>query len=311
MKPFSPIQRRRMWLAGLLLAGLVVVNVLIALAMALFRYDPAAYMNDGMAAIYASIHIVAVGLILIFLARGLRYDDQPRDIGRLVILTGVVAIVSSLMILWWHEAIYNISPRTRDWVFGTMFTSTLVTLVLVQNALMGAVSCPIPLLRWMRASAVVLAWILAVTLIAIGWFIHAIMFLLPGPMHEVFFGSLVALAVATVLTTGLVPLVSRIQRRRLERQTSFGGRIWSLEMACPRCTTMLTLTRGMNRCPVCALGLRVSIEEPRCACGYLLFSLTGDHCPECGADVPDTARWRPTTSAAAVSDHSAIAADGQ
>jgi rRNA maturation protein Nop10 len=35
----------------------------------------------------------------------------------------------------------------------------------------------------------------------------------------------------------------------------------------------------------------VEVEEPRCACGYLLYQLAGDTCPECGRAVAAEDRW--------------------
>lgn len=297
-----------MWLAGILFGGLVVLNIPTAI-------DPYAYMTDTLTRILWTINIVAAGLILILIGRGLRYDDQPRDVGRIILITGVVAITSSLIVLWWDlrwsQPLFDLSTRLRDYVFGTMLTSTILTVVLVQNFLMCAMYCPNPFLRGARVLALVLAWILTVTLISLCWFFHAVLYLLPGPMHEGFFAGLVGLASITVLATGLVPLMCRIQRRRIARQSSVVGQVWSLEMDCPRCAAASTWKRGMNRCRTCGYGLRVAIEEPRCACGYLLYALTREHCPECGADVPETARWRPPDNAPAISKHSAIAADGQ
>ena len=37
--------------------------------------------------------------------------------------------------------------------------------------------------------------------------------------------------------------------------------------------------------------MKIEIEEPRCACGYLLYRLEGDSCPECGAMVTAGVSW--------------------
>jgi len=61
---------------------------------------------------------------------------------------------------------------------------------------------------------------------------------------------------------------------------------------CPRCGThVAALSNRDTRCPSCRLKIRVEIEEPRCACGYLLYQLEGDTCPECGRAIDDAERW--------------------
>lgn len=66
-----------------------------------------------------------------------------------------------------------------------------------------------------------------------------------------------------------------------------------LTMTCPLCGKEGELPTGFTKCPSCAGVLEIEVEEPRCQCGYLLFQLVGDRCPECGRDVPDDQRWAP------------------
>lgn len=65
-----------------------------------------------------------------------------------------------------------------------------------------------------------------------------------------------------------------------------------VELPCPRCGTVI---RGRSnrdcRCGSCRLRVRVEVEEPRCGCGYLLYQLAGETCPECGTPVPEADRW--------------------
>lgn len=57
-----------------------------------------------------------------------------------------------------------------------------------------------------------------------------------------------------------------------------------ISVVCPGCRSKQTLPVGDSRCPTCKLRFSIRIDEPRCTqCDYLLFMLTGDKCPECGA----------------------------
>ena len=55
-----------------------------------------------------------------------------------------------------------------------------------------------------------------------------------------------------------------------------------LAFTCPRCGEGQSLRPGHARCASCRARFFIEIEEPRCECGYVLFNLTGDVCPECG-----------------------------
>jgi len=52
---------------------------------------------------------------------------------------------------------------------------------------------------------------------------------------------------------------------------------------CPRCNRKHKMPFGDGHCNGCGLRISVRVEEPRCVnCGYLLYMLTSDRCPECG-----------------------------
>jgi len=66
------------------------------------------------------------------------------------------------------------------------------------------------------------------------------------------------------------------------------GSIDMVEMTviCPRCRKKQTVPIGDGRCGACDLRINIRVEEPRCRqCGYLLYKLTSDACPECGTPI--------------------------
>ena len=65
-----------------------------------------------------------------------------------------------------------------------------------------------------------------------------------------------------------------------------------VSMTCPRCRSAVEAQSNKDaRCPSCRLKIRVEIEEPRCSCGYLLYELESDICPECGKPIDQEDRW--------------------
>jgi hypothetical protein len=62
-----------------------------------------------------------------------------------------------------------------------------------------------------------------------------------------------------------------------------------LSIECPHCQLKQTLPAGDSACGRCGLRFHIRVEEPRCpGCGYLLYMLKSDRCPECGLPLRNT-----------------------
>ena len=70
---------------------------------------------------------------------------------------------------------------------------------------------------------------------------------------------------------------------------------FDMRLACPRCgfeqSMPVTGTGEGSRCERCRLRIRIDVDEPRCACGYVLYKISGDRCPECGREIAEADRW--------------------
>ena len=69
------------------------------------------------------------------------------------------------------------------------------------------------------------------------------------------------------------------------------ARALRVRVECPRCRADVRIPTTTGVCPSCRLRIRIQVEEPRCTCGYALYQLQGDCCPECGRDVPLDQQW--------------------
>ena len=81
-----------------------------------------------------------------------------------------------------------------------------------------------------------------------------------------------------------------VARQRLGRRLSVDTAATAFEtvhLTCPRCSTKQHAPVGDSPCISCRMILSVRVSEPRCAaCGYCLYDLPADRCPECGAAIP-------------------------
>ncbi len=73
-----------------------------------------------------------------------------------------------------------------------------------------------------------------------------------------------------------------IFNRRADVEGS-SSEVMQLTIFCPRCRRKQTNPVGRSNCVNCGLRFDLRVEEPRCAdCGYLLWGVTAERCPECG-----------------------------
>lgn len=88
--------------------------------------------------------------------------------------------------------------------------------------------------------------------------------------------------------TVIVPIAAVMRAGRDRRAKESLSADVKLEFTCPGCRAKSIASPGLVVCKGCAFTMLLDIEEPRCECGYLLFKLVGDTCPECGRAVRGT-----------------------
>lgn len=107
-------------------------------------------------------------------------------------------------------------------------------------------------------------------------------------------GVLAILAACGTVVTPILALIEKLQRKASVE--SLPMKVW-VTLTCPRCKTQQQLRTGPAKCTSCGLRITVEVQEPRCECGYQLYRLESDRCPECGREVPETDRWAGAQSA--------------
>ncbi len=191
----------------------------------------------------------------------------------------------------------------RDWVLAVAGTSGMIAIALLHTAIVGFLRIH-PTVRsgavaGVRIVAAGAFWLLTLAALAVFWAMAAIEIMFAGgppPWAATVTFALIAFATgSTLLAVFAISALNRRARRRVESM----GRLVEVALQCPGCGASTVVGKGQWKCGACGFLLRVSIEEPRCACGYLLFRLVGETCPECGRRIAAGSGWRGSAETAA------------
>lgn len=260
----------------------------------------------------------ATGLLAVLGAvsanRGLQFAGSAAVVAGACLLTFVhaVAIDRGRLVVWMRAAsaaawlgaaAWLLLIWTADASLGPAGTERVARVAgaLSLAALMGALA---GLTLLSRAGG---TWVRVVRVVALGltivWGIFGeVTFAFPDAVgdfvNNVLGESLFGRMLVASIIVGATSLLAQPVLLRLGHMASHDaggalrGRHVRVRLACPRCGVPCEVDANTAaECPACRLDVRVEFEEPRCACGYLLYALEGEACPECGAAVPAGKRW--------------------
>jgi hypothetical protein len=225
------------------------------------------------------------GLIVVILG-GIKGSGGRTQRWTLRVSTAALVISMGLFItgIWvgWRWDQYFLKPGAVALSFGLTFVHRLVVCPL---------RCTLPVFR--------LCKLIALTTGAITGFIVCAAFITDGFgfYNEIMFRILAISAIVcagTTIATGALAFFA--PKPGDDEQGTLASSI-PIDITCPRCNTTINAHSNKDsRCPTCKLHVRIEIKEPRCACGYLLYQLQSDSCPECGKPIPATDQWGSSSS---------------
>jgi hypothetical protein len=196
-----------------------------------------------------------------------------RDRWRVMAVIGIVCSVLSIPLyllgIWvkWRGA-------SGDPLFQTMAIMATWCVLLAHMCLLGLVR-PKRGWRWTLHCTRVCA-------VLLGLGISAMIVIDPNyPAAEVYLRLIGGLAILTACGTVCVPILHKLGG--IPAGEELVTTPLTLTITCPRCAESQQVAAGRSRCRSCGLKFRIEIEEAVCAqCGYALYMLTSDRCPECG-----------------------------
>lgn len=127
--------------------------------------------------------------------------------------------------------------------------------------------------------------------------------IIPRAWFDDFMGVSILIGICSMMGLMITHSIARAFSRKQKADPESLARRVRLRLTCPRCANEAEMPTGFSKCASCGGVLEIEVEEPRCLCGYLLFHLVGEKCPECGRDVPADQRWAQPVAPATAGDH--------
>lgn len=222
--------------------------------------------------------LYALGLLVVF-------STGPRMVRTrwLALLGAAASFVGYEVVLWFDNAIHW---ETRNTIVSWSTVALVLAFAMTQRLMLVPLRPRVLVGRVAQRAGLIAGAITASMLAAVMVFEDSI------PFEELYvrlLGIAAIVAAGGTIGTGIVWF---FERKPEHDEPGVLGEGVPISLTCPRCAGPIQARSNREaRCEGCRLKVRVEIDEPRCACGYLLYQLTGDTCPECGKSVPEAERW--------------------
>jgi len=247
-------------------------------ALLLPRYGPEEEIL-GSTGVFASFSLVALMCAVVL---------ERRRLAKLM-WAGVASSWSATIA--WFVLIWFEGPLSWSGVERVAQTGGTFTVLACGAALVGLLSLPRfdqrppSIVRW---ATVGVSAALGVQVLGMIWWFDWIERYIDG---EILVRELGVLSILTACGSVITPILWKVQAMRRAGSVESVPLKVKIGIECPRCHAKQSLMTGPTRCTECGLRITIDVEEPRCVCGYLLYHLASDRCPECGRAIDEADRW--------------------
>ncbi len=244
-----------------------------------FRYDEEILLSTVLFGAYSLVALICASVL-----------EKRRFVA--LMWTGLAAAGAALagwLLLIWFDAAIDRNVQEPIWQIGG--TCTTAAVAIGHGGLLALLRFDLPLAGFVRRATIVMAALLAAQIIFAIWFFDWIERSMDG---ELFIRGMGVLGILAACGTVVTPILWKVQAvRRAESAETIPIKL-QLQVTCPRCQSQQQLRTGPAKCAQCGLRITIEVEEPRCACGYLLYRLASNRCPECGREIAEADRWAAT-----------------
>ena len=201
-------------------------------------------------------------------------------------IAGAAGALSIWLVMVWFDSSFR--WQIEEQLAKTAGSLTTISVLIAQCGLLILPRLDGPLAGFVRKATITVSIALACTLIFMYWWFEWVDNYIDD---DILWRGMGVLGILTACGTVITPIVWKVQAvHRVDSVESLPTNV-RLQVTCPRCHTQQELSAGPSKCAQCGLRITIDVEEPRCTCGYQLYRLESDHCPECGREIPEADRW--------------------
>lgn len=214
-------------------------------------------------------------------------QEKRRLVGWMWIGIGAAAVALPiwLVMLWFDSSIHW---TVDEQLAKTAGSFTTISVLIAQCGLLILPRLDGPLAGFARKATIIVSIALACTLICMYWWFEWIDNYIDD---DILVRGMGVMGILAACGTVVTPIIWKVQAvHRVESAVSIPSHL-HINIKCPRCHTQQELLAGPSKCAQCGLRITIDVEEPRCTCGYQLYRLESEHCPECGREIPESDRW--------------------
>lgn len=191
------------------------------------------------------------------------------SLGRPGMVLACLALPPALTMVWASGG--SLTAGAEDWLIKGAGCLAVASAALAHSGLLSLAS--LGRFRWILSTTRVVAAALAV---------FAIAQIIDSFYVEDMLGKIVAAAgVFATFGTLALPILHRMSKMGVVGLVTVAADA-AISLTCPRCGSTEEVRPGESSCSSCDLGFSIELRENRCPCGYSLYGLTGENCPECG-----------------------------
>jgi hypothetical protein len=239
---------------------------------------PDRYVSDEVMGTIVVVGLYALaGMVIVAISRDLRWTT------RIAFTSMAISMTVYIFIIWFErqmrgsteERVFQIA--TISLIVGIVFTHRLLIVPLRMHLFWGRVCKRAALISGAISAAIIIFGLLNDGFY--GWNDSVVRLLGVG----------LVLAAGSSIATGAIAIFGP---KAGDDEPGLLQESFEVKLTCPRCEHQLSIRSNREaRCTHCRLKLKVTVEEPRCSCGYLLYQLESDTCPECGEPIAPEDRW--------------------
>lgn len=194
-----------------------------------------------------------------------------------------VSMVVFVSMIWFDSFL---DWQTEDGIYRSNAVILFVGILLAHRMLVFPLATPVALGKIAKRSALISAMLLC-GLSSLGMLADGF-----GGLDDIAMRLMVIFAIVAAGTTFAAGAIALFGPKPEDDEPRMLAKTIEVCMQCPVCKHDLRVKSNTDGCcGFCNLKLRVEAEEMYCECGYLLYHLQSDVCPECGKAVEAGERW--------------------